>query len=237
NEYDHVRTSNVETLLIGGALDFATPPQIATKELLPYLPNGHQVVLAGLGHTTSFWTEQPQASSHLINAFFDSGRVDVSLYKPMSVDFAPEVTQTALAKGIAGGMVGFGLLTILSLLWMARRVHTRGRFGRQAGATRRSAEISPCSGSTSHGIGRFVSASPRAPERRWRRVPRLLEPAPRLSIGQVLWAFTFAGLDVSTALRNRGTRPAASYLSRRPSHRLVRAPFRPGSDDRRRAGS
>ena len=138
NEYDHVRTSNVETLLIGGALDFATPPQIATKELLPYLPNGHQVVLAGLGHTTSFWTEQPQASSHLINAFFDSGRVDVSLYKPMSVDFAPEVTQTALAKGIAGGMVGFGLLTILSLLWMARRVHTRGRFGRKAGATLRS---------------------------------------------------------------------------------------------------
>src|SRR5438477_850491 len=31
NEYDHVRTSNVETLLIGGALDFATPPQIATS--------------------------------------------------------------------------------------------------------------------------------------------------------------------------------------------------------------
>jgi pimeloyl-ACP methyl ester carboxylesterase len=138
NKYDHVRTSNVSTLLIGGALDFATPPQIATKELLPYLPNGHQVVLAGLGHTTSFWTEQPQASSHLINTFFDSGRIDDSLYKPMSVDFTPDVTQTALAKGIAGGMVGFALLTVLSLLWMTRRVHTRGRYGRKAGATLRS---------------------------------------------------------------------------------------------------
>src|SRR5881275_798216 len=85
NQYDRVRTSKVNTLLIGGALDFATPPQVATKELLPYLPNGHQVVLAGLGHTTSFWTQQPKAGSHLINTFFDSGRIDRSRYKPIEV--------------------------------------------------------------------------------------------------------------------------------------------------------
>src|SRR5437867_205203 len=116
NQYDRVRTSKVNTLLIGGSLDFATPPQIATKELLPYLPNGHQVVLAGIGHTTSFWTQQPKAGSHLIKTFFDSGRVDDSLYKPTTVDFTPDVTQTALGKGIGGGMVGFALLTVLSLL-------------------------------------------------------------------------------------------------------------------------
>jgi hypothetical protein len=127
----------VETLLIGGELDFATPPQVATKELLPHLPNGHQVVLAGMGHSTSFWTEQPEAGSRLINTFFDSGRVDDSLYKPSRVDFAPKVRQTALAKGFAGTMVGLALLTILSLVWMARRVHKRGRFGRKAGATLR----------------------------------------------------------------------------------------------------
>jgi pimeloyl-ACP methyl ester carboxylesterase len=138
NEYDHVRTSKVETLLIGGSVDFTTPPQVATKEFLPYLPNGHQVVLPGLGHSTSFWTEQREAGSRLINTFFDSGRVDDSLYKPMSVDFTPEVTQTALAKGIAGSMVGLALLTVLSLLWMVRRVHKRGHFGRKAGATLRS---------------------------------------------------------------------------------------------------
>jgi pimeloyl-ACP methyl ester carboxylesterase len=138
NQYDRVRTSKVETLLIGGALDFATPPQIATKELLPYLPNGHQVVLTGIGHSTSFWTQQPKAGSRLINRFFDSGRVDRSLYKPTSVDFTPEVTQTALAKGIGGTMIGLALLTVLSLLWMGWRVHKRGRFGRKAGATLRS---------------------------------------------------------------------------------------------------
>ena len=82
DEYDRVRTSNVETLLIGGELDFATPPQNATKELLPHLPNGHQVVLPGLGHTTDFWTTQPEAGTRLINTFLDSGRVDDSLYSP-----------------------------------------------------------------------------------------------------------------------------------------------------------
>jgi pimeloyl-ACP methyl ester carboxylesterase len=137
-EYSRVRTSNMETLLIGGALDFATPPQAATKELLPSLPNGHQVVLPGFGHSTDFWTYQPEASSRLVNTFLESGRVDDSLYEPQSVDFTPEVTQTALAKGIAGTMVGLAILTVLSLLWMAGRVRKRGRFGRKAGATLRS---------------------------------------------------------------------------------------------------
>jgi len=137
-QYSRMRTSNVETLLIGGALDFSTPPQVATKELLPYLPNGHEVVLPGLGHTGSFFAEQPEAGNRLINTFFDSGRVDHSLYKPSRVDFTPGPALTVLAKGIAGAMVGLALLTVLSLLWMPRRVHNRGRFGRKASATLRS---------------------------------------------------------------------------------------------------
>ena len=42
------------------------------KELLPHLPNGHQVVLAELGHTTDFWSYEPKASTRLLNAFLDS---------------------------------------------------------------------------------------------------------------------------------------------------------------------
>jgi pimeloyl-ACP methyl ester carboxylesterase len=137
-EYSRVRRSNVETLLIGGELDFATPPQWATRELLPHLPNGEQVVLEGFGHSLDFWTYQPEAADRLVNTFFDSGRVDDSLYGPQRVDFTPEVTQTALAKGIAGTMFGLALLTVLSLLWMPLRVHRRGRFGRKTSATLRS---------------------------------------------------------------------------------------------------
>ena len=138
DEYSTVRASNVETLLIGGELDLATPPQGATKELLPHLPNGKEVVLPGFGHSGTFWTEQPEAGTHLISTYLASGKVDDSRYEPQAVDFTPEVTQTALGKGIGGAMVGLALLTVLSLLWMAGRVRRRGGFGRKASAVLRS---------------------------------------------------------------------------------------------------
>jgi pimeloyl-ACP methyl ester carboxylesterase len=138
NEYTHVRDSNVETLLVGGNLDFATPPQAATRELLPHLPNGHQVVLRDLGHTNSFWSYEPKASTRMLSSFFDSGRVDTSLYTPAHVDFTPDVTQTALGKGLVAAILGGAFLTVLSLLLMWRRVHRRGRFGRKASSVLRS---------------------------------------------------------------------------------------------------
>ena len=136
DEYAVVRPSNVETLLISGELDFATPPQAATEELLPTLPNGYQVVLLGFGHSTSIWTEQRAAGTRLINTFLSTGRVDDSLYRPQPVDFTPEVTQTALGKGIAGAMIGLAALTVLSILWMA--VRRKPRFGRKTSPILRS---------------------------------------------------------------------------------------------------
>jgi pimeloyl-ACP methyl ester carboxylesterase len=138
DEYSRARMSSVETLLIGGELDLSTPPQVATKKLLPYLPNGQEVVLPGLGHTGSFFAEQPEAGSRLINTFFDSGRVDDSLYKPVRVDFTPAVGFTLLGKIVAGSMVGLAALAVLSLLLMALRVLRRGGFGRKTSATMRS---------------------------------------------------------------------------------------------------
>jgi len=139
NAYSRMRTSQVPTLLIGGALDLATPPQVATKELLPYLPNGRQVVLQGFGHTDSFWAEQPHAGTRLINTFLGSGRVDTSLYEPQKVDFTPQVSDASLGKGFAGTMAILGAITLLSLVWwMPRRVHKRGRFGNKSSAVLRS---------------------------------------------------------------------------------------------------
>ena len=138
NAYSHVRTSRVPTLLIGGSLDGATPPQNATRELLPHLPNGRQVILPNLGHTEDFWSYEPKASSRLVNTFLDSGEVDTSLYTRAQVDFTPGFSQPAIAKIVAGSAVGLALLTVLSLLLMVRRVHVRGRFGRNAGAALRS---------------------------------------------------------------------------------------------------
>jgi len=131
--YTRVRTSGVETLLVSGTLDGSTPLSDATRDLLRHLPNGHQVVLEGFGHTMDFWNNQTAANSRMINAFFDRGRVDTSLYKPQRVDMEPGTTQTALAKMIAGALLALALITVLSLAWLPRR-----RFGVKASAYLRS---------------------------------------------------------------------------------------------------
>lgn len=138
DEYSRVRTSEVETLLISGELDFATPPQPATQQLLPYLPNGHQVVLAGFGHVASFWTEQTEAGTTLINTFYDTGEVDDSLYTPQSVELTPSLRHTTIAKLALGVLLASMALTVLSLLWMARHGYRRGQFGRKTSAVLRS---------------------------------------------------------------------------------------------------
>jgi pimeloyl-ACP methyl ester carboxylesterase len=138
NEYSQMRTSTVETLLIGGELDFSTPPQVMTKELLPYLPNGHQVVLPGIGHTGTFFAVQPEASSRLINTFFDTGKVDDSLYQPQKVDFASASSFGQMAKVFLGLAVALATLTVFSLVWMAWWVRKRGPFGTKTSAVLRS---------------------------------------------------------------------------------------------------
>ena len=132
NQYTRVQDSNVETLLIGGRLDFATPPQNATRELLPHLPNGHEVVLPDIGHTDDFWTYQTPASNRLINTYLDSGRVDTSLYTRTPVDFTPALSHGPIAEIVLGAMLGLAALTALSLVYMALRVRWRGPFGRKS---------------------------------------------------------------------------------------------------------
>ena len=130
NLYTSVRDSNVETLLIGGRLDVATPPQNGTRELLPHLRNGHEVVLPDIGHTDDFWTYQTPAANRLINTFLDSGRVDTSLYARTSVDFTPALGHGAIAGIVLGSMLGLAALMVFSLVLMALRVRWRGPFGR-----------------------------------------------------------------------------------------------------------
>jgi pimeloyl-ACP methyl ester carboxylesterase len=138
NEYTHVQDSNVETLLIGGNLDFATPPQNATRELLPHLANGRQIILSNLGHADDFWAYEPAASSRLLNTFLDSGKVDASFYTRNKIDFSPSFSQGAIAKIVLGVLLGLAALTVLSLLWMSVRLCRRASFGRKGSAAVRS---------------------------------------------------------------------------------------------------
>ena len=93
HQYTSVQNSSVPTLLVGGTLDFETPAQNATKELLPHLSNGHQVILPGLGHVDDFESYEPSASTQLLTTFYATGRVDTSRYTPNVVSFATSSTQ------------------------------------------------------------------------------------------------------------------------------------------------
>lgn len=137
-EYRQVRRSEVETLLINGELDFSTPPQVATRELLPSLPNGQEVVLPGFGHTLTFFSDQQKAGAHLVNTFFDSGRVDTSRYRPQELDFTPEGSLPWLAKSLAWIFAGLVLAAALLLLWLAHRVRVRRPLGLKARVVLRS---------------------------------------------------------------------------------------------------
>jgi pimeloyl-ACP methyl ester carboxylesterase len=137
NQYNKVQNSSVPTLLIGGTLDFETPAQNATKELLPHLSNGHQVILSGLGHSEDFWYYEPKASTQLLTTFYATGQVDTSRYTPNAVSFTTPQSQTAIAKDLLGAMIGFAALAALWLLWVARRVRKRGAAGRKTSVVTR----------------------------------------------------------------------------------------------------
>jgi pimeloyl-ACP methyl ester carboxylesterase len=139
NQYASVQNSKVPTLLIGGTLDFETPAQNATKELLPHLSNGHQVILSGLGHVDDFWYYEPKASTQLLTKFYATGQVDTSRYTPNLVSFATSPLQTGIAKDLLGAMVGFALLAVIWLVVLAIRIRRRGGTGRKTGAWIRSA--------------------------------------------------------------------------------------------------
>jgi pimeloyl-ACP methyl ester carboxylesterase len=138
SEYNEMRDSEVETLVISGELDVSTPPQGATEELLPYLSNGHQIVFEGMGHTGSFFEVQPDASSRLIHTYFDTGEIDDSLYTPISVDFSPSMTLTGLGKVIFAIMVGTALIVVTVVAWMTQRVRRGETFSRPVSAVLRS---------------------------------------------------------------------------------------------------
>ena len=123
--------------MIAGELDAATPPQWARRELLRDLPNGREVILENIGHTDDFWTYQRDAGTRLVNTFFDSGRVDRSLYRQTAVDFTPAMTLGAIATIVLGVMLGLVALTVISLLWIGLRVRRRGAFGPKSSATLR----------------------------------------------------------------------------------------------------
>jgi pimeloyl-ACP methyl ester carboxylesterase len=91
--------SEVETLIVSGNLDFSTPAQAATEELLPTLSNGQQIILTDFGHTEDFWKVNPQAAEQLLVQYFADGTLDDSGFSHVPMTFDGGLL-TAVAKSL-----------------------------------------------------------------------------------------------------------------------------------------
>lgn len=97
-ELNRIQKSNIQTLLISGSLDFSTPAEYATKELLPSLSSGKQVILREMGHVGDLlWLQRP-AMDYLLTCYYDEGVVDESKFKYDPMDFKPKVNFPLWAK-------------------------------------------------------------------------------------------------------------------------------------------
>ena len=112
-----LRPSDTETLVISGSVDFSTPAEAATNELLPVLARGRQVILSEMGHCGDMMGLQPEAFAHLVAAFYRTGTADASLFVYSPMDFHVKWGFPALARILAG--LAFILLAgLAALVWL-----------------------------------------------------------------------------------------------------------------------
>ena len=104
-ELRQVQPCDVETLLVSGSLDFSTPAEFATRELLPHLTRGKQVILKEYGHVNDVFSIQPQIIERLLTSFYEMGVVDDSLVTCVPMDFHVPVGFPLLAKAALGVML------------------------------------------------------------------------------------------------------------------------------------
>jgi hypothetical protein len=92
---------------------------------LPSLSNGQQVILSEFGHVDDVWSLQPEATKHLLTAFYDTGVADDSLftYQPMSFDVG--LGFPAIAKLVLAAIVVLFAGVVALICVIVRRMRRR----------------------------------------------------------------------------------------------------------------
>ncbi len=131
-EFRKPRQSDVETLLLSGSMDFSTPPDFATNELLPYLTNGKQIVLSECGHVKNMWYENIENTRLILTSFYKTGVANTSLNSYIPMEFGvswgfPRIARTAL------GIAAFVVLALIALMVRLTKRHRRSQARRMIG--------------------------------------------------------------------------------------------------------
>jgi pimeloyl-ACP methyl ester carboxylesterase len=124
-EFRKARPSDVETLLLSGSNDFSTPAEFATRELLPYLKNGKQVILSEYGHVGDVLNGNPENSRRILTSFYESGVADTSMNAYVPVDFNVRWGFPLIAKVSLAVIVVLIIILILLVVWLLRKIRSR----------------------------------------------------------------------------------------------------------------
>lgn len=96
-EYQKLRISETETLILNGELDVSTPVDYTNKELLPYMTNSKQIVLKNMSHS-DVSNAQPENYRKVINEFFLTGTIDTKAFETKPINFKPKYKLHRKAK-------------------------------------------------------------------------------------------------------------------------------------------
>jgi hypothetical protein len=110
----HLQPTDVETLVVSSTLDYNTPVSVATREVMPFLHKGRQVILVDQAHTDAT-SLQGAAFRHLAVTFLETGQVE-DTFVAQPVTFKPRWPLTRLAKLGVGAVVVLAALLLVLLL-------------------------------------------------------------------------------------------------------------------------
>jgi pimeloyl-ACP methyl ester carboxylesterase len=114
-----VQPSDIATLFVSGSVDFSTPAEFATKELLPFLKNGRQIILREFGHVADIFTLRPKAIERLLVSFYNTGEADDSLFTYEPMNFHISLGFPALAKAMLGIAALLLFVILVAIFYLA----------------------------------------------------------------------------------------------------------------------
>jgi pimeloyl-ACP methyl ester carboxylesterase len=124
-EFRKPRPSDVYTLFLSGSVDFSTPAEIATMELLPYLRNGRQVVLSEYGHFNDIVYVKGDNTRLILKSFYDTGVPNLTLNSYIPMDFSVRWGFPAIAKVALGAITFIAIAVVAVIVWILRRYSRR----------------------------------------------------------------------------------------------------------------
>jgi len=118
NNYLHLIETDVNTLILSGSLDFSTPAQNATLEIIPFLKNGTQIIFKEKGHVADLLYDSMIISG--MTHYFEGSGINFNK-QTVPFNFESRGVFALTAKGISLFLIAISALIIFLFYKMIKR--------------------------------------------------------------------------------------------------------------------